>query len=118
MTVDQGFHWAPTRLSVVLPAYNEAATIGTVIERVLALEIPEVEIELVIVESNSSDGTKEIVRGVAAHPRVTVIEQERPQGKGNAVREGLQHVTGDIVLIQDGDLEYRIDEYPLVLEPL
>ena len=118
MTTDQGFDWAPTRLSVILPAYNEAATIGTVIEQVLALEIPEVEIELIVVESNSSDGTRGIVQGFAEHPRVILIEQERPQGKGNAVREGLRHVTGDIVLIQDGDLEYRIDEYPLVLRPL
>ena len=118
MLGDQGFRWAPTRLSVILPAYNEAATIGSVIEQVLDLEIPDVEIELVIVESSSTDGTKGIVSAVAEHPRVTVIFQERPQGKGNAVREGLQHVTGDIVLIQDGDLEYRIDEYPLVLEPL
>jgi glycosyltransferase involved in cell wall biosynthesis len=118
LTIDQGFDWAPTRLSVILPAYNEAATIGTVVEQVLALEIPEVEIELIVVESNSSDGTREIVRAFAEHPRVNLIEQERPQGKGYAVREGLRHVTGDIVLIQDGDLEYRIDEYPLVLRPL
>jgi glycosyltransferase involved in cell wall biosynthesis len=115
---DEGFRWAPVRLSVVLPAYNEASTIGSVIEQVLSLEIPDVDVELVIVESNSTDGTREIVAALEDHPRVTVVYQDRPLGKGNAVRAGLEQVTGDIVLIQDGDLEYRIDEYPLVLEPL
>ncbi|MGH2690643.1 MAG: glycosyltransferase family 2 protein [Actinomycetota bacterium] len=118
MAEPDGFRWAPTRLSVVLPAYNEAATIGTVLEQVLSLEIPDVAIEVVIVESNSTDGTREIVAAYEGHPGVTVVYQDTPRGKGNAVRAGLALATGDIVLIQDGDLEYRIDEYPLVLEPL
>jgi glycosyltransferase involved in cell wall biosynthesis len=113
-----GFRWAPTRLSVVLPAYNEAATVGTVLEQVLSLEIPDVALEVVVVESNSTDGTREIVAAYEGHPGVTVVYQDAPRGKGNAVRAGLARVTGDIVLIQDADLEYRVDEYPLVLEPL
>lgn len=107
-----------TRLSVVLAVYNEAATVATIIEQVLALELVGVDLELIIVESNSSDGTREVVEGYAAHPRVRIVWQDRPLGKGHAVRRGLAEVTGDIVLIQDADLEYRVSEYPLVLEPL
>jgi glycosyltransferase involved in cell wall biosynthesis len=107
-----------TRISVVLPAYNEASTVGVIIEKVLALELPDVEIELIIVESNSTDGSREIVQRYAGRPGVKVILQDAPRGKGAAVREGFDHATGDIVLIQDGDLEYRVEEYPIVLAPL
>jgi glycosyltransferase involved in cell wall biosynthesis len=107
-----------TRISVVLPVYNEASTVGVIIEKVLALELPDVDIELIIVESNSTDGSREIVQRYAGQPGVTLILQDRPRGKGAAVREGFAHATGDILLIQDGDLEYRVDEYSVVLAPL
>ena len=108
----------PVRLSVVLPVYNEAGTVAEIIDQVLALEMRGVELELVIVESNSTDGGRDVVKRYAGNPRVQLILQDRPSGKGHAVREGLSHVTGDIVLIQDADLEYRVDEYPLVVGPL
>src|SRR5437588_11706041 len=92
-----------TRISVVLPVYNEACTVGVIIEKVLALELPDVDIELIIVESNSTDGSREIVQRYAGQPGVTLILQDRPRGKGAAVREGFAHATGDILLIQDGD---------------
>ena len=69
-------------------------------------------------ESNSTDGSREIVRRYAERPGVKLILQDAPRGKGAAVREGFEHATGDIVLIQDGDLEYRVEEYPVVLAPL
>jgi glycosyltransferase involved in cell wall biosynthesis len=107
-----------TRLSVVLPVYNEAATVAAIIEKVMALQLPDVEIEVIVVESNSTDGSRQIVQRYADHPRVKLILQDRPSGKGNAVRDGFRHATGDIVLIQDGDLEYRVEDYPIVLAPL
>jgi glycosyltransferase involved in cell wall biosynthesis len=107
-----------TTISVVLPVYNEAATVGVIIDKVLALDLPDVEVELIIVESNSTDGSREIVQGYAGQAGVSLILQDRPRGKGAAVREGFAQATGDIVLIQDGDLEYRVDEYPVVLAPL
>jgi glycosyltransferase involved in cell wall biosynthesis len=107
-----------TRISVVLPVYNEAATVGVIIDKVLALDLPDVEVELIIVESNSTDGSRKIVEGYAGQPGVSLILQDRPRGKGAAVREGFAQATGDILLIQDGDLEYRVDEYPVVLAPL
>lgn len=105
-------------LSLVVPIYNEAGTAGTLLDRLVALEIPGVDVEMIVVESNSSDGTRDIVLEYQAHPRVRVILQDRPLGKGNAVREGLAYVTGDIVGIQDGDLEYDLDDYPVLLAPL
>ena len=105
-------------LSVVLPVYNEAATVGSIVDDVLALDLPGIDIELIIVESNSSDGSRDVVAGYADHPRVKLVYQDRPSGKGSAVRAGFRHATGDILLIQDADLEYRVDEYPVVLAPL
>jgi glycosyltransferase involved in cell wall biosynthesis len=103
---------------LVVPVYQEAATISVLLDRLVAMAIPGVDVEMIVVESNSTDGTREIVLGYAEHPRVRVILQERPRGKGNAVREGLAHVSGDIIGIQDGDLEYRLEDYPRLLAPL
>ena len=105
-------------LSLVVPVYQEAATISVVLDRLVAMSIPGVDVELVVVESNSSDGSREKVLAYASHPRVRVILQDEARGKGNAVREGLAHVTGDIIGIQDGDLEYRLEDYPRLLEPI
>ncbi|HEU5001828.1 MAG TPA: glycosyltransferase family 2 protein [Actinomycetota bacterium] len=106
------------RLSVILPAYNEAATVGSVIDQVLAQDLSPLETELIIVESHSTDGTRDIVSQYADHPQVQLVFEDAPGGKGRAVRLGLQRASGDLILIQDGDLEYRIDEYPIVLAPL
>lgn len=105
-------------LSVVMPVFNERETLDEVIERVLAKEIDGVDIELVIVESNSGDGSREAVLRYAEHPRVRLLLEERPEGKGHAVRAGLAAARGDYVLIQDADLEYDIDDYDALLEPL
>jgi glycosyltransferase involved in cell wall biosynthesis len=105
-------------LSLVVPVYNEAATVQELLDSVVAMEIPGVDIEIVVVESNSSDGSRDIVLGYASHPRVNVVLQERPQGKGNAVRLGLSRASGEIIGIQDADLEYRIEDYPKLLAPI
>jgi glycosyltransferase involved in cell wall biosynthesis len=101
-----------------MAVYNEAETVATAIERVLAVDIPDVDVELVIVESKSPDGTRAIVSRYASDERVRLVLQDAPRGKGAAVREGLQHATGDIVLIQDADLEYSVDDYPKLIEPI
>lgn len=109
---------AVRKLSVVMPAYNEAQTVRGAIDRVLEKEIQDLEIELIIVESASTDGTREIVREYEGRDGVTVIWQDRPRGKGNAVRAGLQRVSGDYVLIQDADDEYDIEDYDALVQPL
>jgi len=106
------------RLSVIMPAFNEASTIKAGIEKVINKKMHDIDIDLILVESNSKDGTKEIVLQYADHPRVTVILEDEAQGKGHAVRTGLKKATGDFILIQDADDEYDIDDYDALVEPL
>jgi hypothetical protein len=107
----------PEKLSIVLPVYEEAGTVRQVIEALLAKPL-RVEKELIIVESGSHDGTREIVSEYAKAPGVKVVLQPAPRGKGHAVKAGLAHSTGSIVLIQDADLEYDIEDYDALLEPI
>ena len=109
---------SPRRLSLVVPAYNEAATFEANFEKLLAKTVEGLDIEIIVVESNSTDGTRAIVARYQEHPRVTVVWEDRPRGKGHAVRGGLQRITGDYVLIQDADLEYDLEDYEALLEPL
>jgi SAM-dependent methyltransferase len=105
-------------LSVVMPVYNEKATFVPVINRVLQKTLDGLAIHVVIVESNSDDGTREQVMAYADHPRVTVILEDRPLGKGHAVRRALGAARGEIILIQDADLEYDIDDYDALVQPI
>lgn len=106
------------KLSVVVPAYNEAATFAALMDALLRKTLPNLDIEIVVVESNSTDGTRNLALGYQAHQRVRVVLEDRPRGKGRAVRTGLEHATGDFVLIQDADLEYDLEDYDVLLEPL
>ncbi len=106
------------RVSVVMPVFNEKRTFPQVMDQLRHKQLRDLELEIVIVESNSTDGTRDDVKEVERDPRVKVIWQERPRGKGNAVRAGLSQATGDFVLIQDADLEYDLDDYETLLEPL
>jgi Glycosyl transferase family 2 len=105
------------KLSVVLPVYEEAGTVRQVIEALLEKPL-RIAKELIIVESGSRDGTRAIVAEYASTPGVRVIYEPAPRGKGHAVRTGLAACTGSIVLIQDADLEYDIDDYDALLEPI
>jgi glycosyltransferase involved in cell wall biosynthesis/2-polyprenyl-3-methyl-5-hydroxy-6-metoxy-1,4-benzoquinol methylase len=105
-------------LSVILPAYNESQTFGVLMESLLRKQIPNFKIEIIIVESCSTDGTRELALKYKNHPRVKLILEDQPRGKGRAVRTGLHAATGDFVLIQDADLEYDIEDYDALLEPL
>ena len=109
---------SPCTLSVVVPVFNEAATTRQTLDALLAKEIAGVRIEVLIVESNSPDGSREIVLGYRDHPRVKLILEERPCGKGHAVRAGFAAATGEILLIQDADLEYDLDDYETLLAPI
>jgi hypothetical protein len=105
------------KLSIVLPVFNEVRFAADVIEAVLAKEL-RIDREVIIVESNSTDGTRDIVKAFEGRPGVRVVYEDKPRGKGHAVRTGLQHVTGTIVLIQDADFEYDIDDYDALIEPI
>ncbi|HXS67964.1 MAG TPA: glycosyltransferase, partial [Candidatus Polarisedimenticolia bacterium] len=105
-------------LSVIVPAYNEAKTFSALMELLLQKRVPGLSMEIIIVESNSTDGTREAAQKYAQHPNVKLVLEDRPQGKGHAVRTGLKAATGDYVLIQDADLEYDLEDYDALLEPL
>ena len=107
-----------TRLSVIVPVYNERATAREALDALMAKAIAGVDIEIIIVESNSTDGSREIVLGYRDDPRVRVILEDRPRGKGHAVRAGFAAATGDILLIQDADLEYDLADYEVLLAPI
>jgi glycosyltransferase involved in cell wall biosynthesis len=102
------------KLSVVIPVYNERQWIREVIRRVQVVPIPK---EIIIVDDHSTDGTRDILRTLEGEG-LKVIFQPHNQGKGAALRTGFQHATGDVVLVQDADLEYDPAEYPRLIQPI
>jgi len=119
------------KLSIIVPVYNEVGTIAEILKRVRAVRLSvrvgygpdngslvEFEREVVVVDDGSTDGTRQILSTLEKEPDVIVTYHERNQGKGGAVRTGLQHASGDVMLIQDADLEYDPRDYPALLQPI
>lgn len=105
-------------LSVIVPIYNEVGTVKAALDAIMAKEVPGWTLQIIMIESNSTDGTRDVVLPYASHPRVKLILEDRPQGKGHAVRAGFAAATGDVILIQDADLEYDLDDYDVLLAPI
>jgi glycosyltransferase involved in cell wall biosynthesis len=103
------------RLSVVIPIFNEASTLQTIIERVLATGLAN---EILLVDDGSTDGTRALLATLDGQQGIRVILHEKNQGKGAAVRAGIAASRGEVVLIQDADLEYDPRDYPVLLKPI
>ncbi len=105
------------KLSVIIPAYNEEKTIGAVIGSVQKAALNGIKKEIIVVDDFSTDDTRKILLGLKGS-NLKIFFHQKNQGKGTAIRTGLKHVTGDIILIQDADLEYNPSEYGKLLRPI
>lgn len=105
------------KFTIVIPCYNEVHTIDTIVEKALAVELPA-EREIIIVDDCSTDGTRERLEGLSNRLNISVIYHDVNQGKGAALCTAFRKATGDIVIIQDADLEYDPADYPKLLQPL
>ncbi len=103
------------KISVVMPVYNEAKTVRELIKRV---EDVDLEKEIIIVDDYSTDGTRNILKGLERNPGIRVLYHDKNMGKGAALRTGFKHITGNIVIIQDADLEYNPQEYHKLIRPI
>ncbi|MBI4811764.1 MAG: glycosyltransferase family 2 protein [Ignavibacteriales bacterium] len=103
------------KLSVIIPVYNEEQTLSRLLDKVLKVNV---EKEIIIVDDYSKDNSRSIIKEYSKLPNVKSIYHERNYGKGKAIRSGIEHVTGDIVIIQDADLEYEPDDFPELMKPI
>jgi glycosyltransferase involved in cell wall biosynthesis len=105
------------KLSIIIPCYNESRTIDELLDRVRGVDLGAVEKEIIVVDDGSTDGTRDLLRQLPADESLQVLFHERNRGKGAAMRTGIQAAGGDIILVQDADLEYNPADYPALLAP-
>ena len=107
-------------ISIIIPAYNEVKTIEILLNDVINYQFLDYKIkkEIIVVDSNSSDGTREILEKFFKENKIILIKEDKALGKGHTVRNGLKRISGDIILIQDADLEYEVKDYQKLIDPI
>lgn len=105
------------KVSIIVPVFNEEETIEEIIRRIEAVSLP-IDKEVIVVDDGSLDNTREVLKKIKKEFDFILIEHQKNQGKGAAIKTGLSQATGDFILIQDADLEYSPEEYPILLGPL
>ncbi|HOZ36480.1 MAG TPA: glycosyltransferase family 2 protein [bacterium] len=106
------------RLSIIIPCYNERETIEPILTAVRAVDLGYVQKEIIIIDDGSIDGTREILKGYEHQDNIIIIYHEKNEGKGMAIRNGLKRASGEIIIIQDADLEYDPNDYPKLIGPI
>ena len=106
------------KLSIIMPVYNEQATLSEILKQVREADLGEIEKEIIVVDDGSSDGSREILAEEAKAGDLQVYYHDENRGKGAAVRTAIEHATGDLILIQDADLEYDPRDYPRLVQPI
>ncbi|MDD5454104.1 MAG: glycosyltransferase family 2 protein [Candidatus Ratteibacteria bacterium] len=106
------------KLSIIMPVYNEKNTVSQTIDEVFNVNLGDIEKELIVVDDGSDDGTQEVLDGLKSKKELKLLRHDSNRGKGAAIRTALAHVTGELVVIQDADLEYDPREYPSLLKPI
>jgi glycosyltransferase involved in cell wall biosynthesis len=106
------------KLSIIMPVYNEHETLSEILRQVRTVELPGIEREIIAVDDGSTDGSREILAREAQAGDLRVLYHDRNRGKGAAVRSAIEQATGDILIIQDADLEYDPRDYPALIRPI
>ena len=106
------------KLSIIMPVYNEQETLQEILGQVRSVELPDIEKEILVVDDGSTDGSREILAEEAKAGDLLISYLDRNQGKGAAVRTGIKQATGELILIQDADLEYDPRDYPSLIRPI
>jgi glycosyltransferase involved in cell wall biosynthesis len=106
------------KLSIIMPVYNECSTLAEILKQVRAVQLPDIQKEILVVDDGSTDGSREILIEEAKAGDLRLLSHDQNRGKGAAVRTAIEQVTGDLILIQDADLEYDPRDYPTLIKPI